>query len=779
MPASDVNRRAVRARNNRAARTIPAMPRLARTVSRGGLLAGTSMLALVLAMHPAHARMLGSASAAISAVTSASDAAALASQQAASVARQSSAALTRATQAVQAMHGRRRLRRRTAAQARQTSVTAPVNVPNGLAIGGLQVAPGAAWSGANVPTQSASGGQADVTVNQTAPQAILNWQTFNVGAQTTLIFNQQGNTNWIALNRVIGNLGPSQILGSIRADGQVLVINQNGIIFGGASQINVASLIASTANITDQQFQNSGIYSTQSGSTYLPSFTGAAGKIIVEQGALITTSAPASMTSGGGFVLLMGTEVDNAGSITTPMGQAMLAAGDDFVLRQGYSTNGNQFSTTSGNEVAPVLHAGSASGTVDNSGLIFSQQGDITLVGHTVTQDGILVSTTSVNQRGTIHLLNSASDTTGSVTLTGNSINLILPELDSTDSALNSQRDGLIAASGGNTLATGQFDNLSTPADRKDQSRVEIVTGGLVDFRNGSLTMAQGGQVAVSAGQRVFVESGSVIDVSGTTGTVLPMSANEISVNIQGNELRDSPANRDSGALINKTVWIDVRDLILVPAGTGGYATDRYYTPGGLLEVSGYLNTTDHTIGEWTAVGGTITLAAPEVVAQQGSTFNISGGSVSYAGGNILSTNLRGSDGRIYSVDNAPADMTFIGLAGGFMRTHNINGQIDPALTEIWTGAFDKGATSSRYEAGYTVGRDAGQLILSTPTAMFEGDIVAAVVNGERQSNARPSNVTDSYKLSQNTVPLAGTLALGEYNAIGLVQRLQYRCGVR
>ena len=90
---------------------------------------------------------------------------------------------------------------------------------------------------------------------------------------------------------------------------------------------------------------------------------------------------------------------------------------------------------------------------------------------------------------------------------TGNSLSLILPELDSTDTALDSQRDALIADSATqntarSTLNLGQFDNLSTLADREDQSRVEIVTGGTVNFQNGSLTMAQGGQVAVSAGQR-------------------------------------------------------------------------------------------------------------------------------------------------------------------------------------------------------------------------------------------------------------------------------------
>ncbi|MCK9910150.1 hypothetical protein MXD81_13480, partial [Microbacteriaceae bacterium K1510] len=120
-------------------------------------------------------------------------------------------------------------------------------------------------------------------------------------------------------------------------------------------------------------------------------------------------------------------------------------------------------------------------------------------------------------------------------------------------------------------------------------------------------------------------------------------------VNVQGNELRDSPLNRDSDGLKNANIWIDVRDLILVSAGTGGYASDRYYTPGGLLEVSGYLNTTAHTIGEWSAIGGTITLSAPEVIAQQGSVFDISGGSLAYQGGYIRTSNLRGADGRIYN----------------------------------------------------------------------------------------------------------------------------------
>ncbi|MGY3583556.1 filamentous hemagglutinin family protein [Bradyrhizobium sp. USDA 4341] len=744
--------------------------------SRSMLLAGTSTLALLLSgLEGASARPFGNFATTNSAPAIASDAAAAAAQQATDVARQSQGALTRATQAIQALQAAQSAARNAAAASQRSATLPQVAVPNGLAPGGLQVAPGAVpgsslWQGAALPSQAASGGQTTVTVNQTAPQAILNWQSFNVGSQTTLNFNQQA-SNWTALNRVVGNTGPSQILGRITAPGQVLVINQNGIIFGGASQINVGSLIASTANIADSQFLTNGIYSAQSGTNYLPSFTGAGGKIVVESGALIATNAPSSVTAGGGFVLLMGTEVDNAGAITTPKGQTQFAAGDDFILRAGYGTNTNQNSTTRGNEIAPVLYPGSGSGTVTNTGLVLAQQGDITLAGHAVTQDGILVSTTSVNQRGTIHLLNSASDATGSVTLTNHGISLILPEtdaaaalvsgIDPSVTALNSQRDALIASVKPNVLATRQFDNLSTLSDRPDQSRIEIVTGGTIDFRNGSLTMAQGGQVTASAGKRAFAESGSVIDVSGTTGTVLPVSANSIKVNVQGNELRDSPQNRDGGALINSNMWIDARDLTLVPAGTGGYATDRYYTAGGLLEVSGYLNNTGHKIGEWTAVGGTITLSAPEVVVQRGAIFNISGGAVQYQSGYVRQTLLLGSDGRIYNADDAPANLTYVAVANGFIVNH-----AHWNVLEVYLSPFGKG--SSRWENGYTVGRDAGSLILATPTSVFEGTILANVIDGENQIAKRPAAVTDGYKLTQNTVPLAGTLALGQYNGYGL-----------
>ncbi len=723
------------------------------------------------------ARPLGGGTTPVDAAAAAIAATQTGSQEAARAGRDAQDALQRATRAIQAMQAGQQA-------ARDAARLQPGGVPNGLAPGGLQIGAGVVrpdttinpqlWQGARLPTEVAQADRVKVNIDQTQQKAILTWDTFNVGARTDLRFNQQGNRDWVALNQVLGaDARPSQILGSITADGSVYVINQNGIVFGATSQVNVGSLIASTATISNDQFLTKGIYSTQTGSTFTPSFTEAAalvgtvdggGRIKVEAGAVIATNAPSSVTSGGGFVLLLGSQVENAGSISTPRGQTQLAAGDDFILRRGYGTETNAFSTTRGNEIVPVFAEGSLSGGVANSGMIFSQQGDITLAGRTIAQNGVLISTTSVNNRGTVHLLNSASDTAGRIVLGANSLTQVLPELDSNETALDGQRDSLIDASKGLRPELGAFDNLSTLADRLDRSRIEIVTGGDVTFKGRSLNIAQGGQIAVSAGRRIVTETGATLDVSGVRDVALPMSANNILVNIQGNELRDSPVNRDGSFLKNANVWIDVRDLVLVPSGTGGYDGDRYYTPGGLLEVGGYLANTAHRIGEWAALGGTITLSAPEVIARAGSRFDLSGGSIAYQAGAVRTSNFFGRDGRAVNIANTRGDTIYYGLGQGFVVEHARWG-----VTEIYTSPLSRGRMSVRFEDGYTVGRDAGRLVLSTPTALFEGDILAGVVTGARQTNARPEGVTDGYKLGANTVALDGQLSLGRYDAVGLV----------
>ncbi|MFG8522384.1 filamentous hemagglutinin family protein [Pseudomonas aeruginosa] len=647
-----------------------------------------------------------------------------------------------------------------AAQAagRQAALAAPTDIPDGLGEGGLKVDASLpfeqAWQNAKAPVQSQADGRTTVTVEQTADRAILNWETFNIGRQTTLQFDQQ--SNWAVLNRVNDpSARPSQIQGQIKADGTVMVANRNGVVFSGSSQVNVRNLVAAAASISDSQFRERGLYFDANGSQ--PSFTDAAGAVRVEQGSLLQTANPASSTAAGGYVLLLGSEVENAGQIVTPKGQATLAAGDSFYIRRGVGTDGNLRSTTRGNEVATSLAADSAAGRVVNQGLIQAATGDITLTGRQVRQEGVALSSSSTDVRGTIHLLNSASDARGSVVLGEGSTTAVLVDA-SGAGALDSQRDAAQQALDGTTPTNnviGRFDNLSRVADRSEQSRVEIVSGGSVDFQGGSLTLASGGQVAVSAAGRSLLRDGAQVDVAGAVGVKVAMESNNIQINVQGNEQRDAPVNRDGGGLASNDVWVDARELVLVPAGTNGYATDRWYTGGGLLELGGYLGTRNHSAGEWMAQGGTLTFTGGELVSQPGSTVNLSGGTLDVQGGLIRQTWLKGSDGRLYEISRAPGDLLYEGIYRGYEDSSPRWGQTRYFYNPLI-------APQSRYESGYMVGRDAGRLVVGTASAVLEGDLLGKVFQGERQVRA-PQPGADGYQQAQNAVARGAELIVGSY----------------
>ncbi|ARP94960.1 filamentous hemagglutinin family protein [Bordetella genomosp. 13] len=662
--------------------------------------------------------------------------------------------------------------------ARQAAAQEPA-LPDGLADGGLKVDADpltAGWLNAQAPMQTVAGGKTTVTVQQTADKAILNWETFNVGRNTTVDFQQQA--AWAVLNRVNDpQARPSQIQGRIKGAGTVMVANRNGVVFSGSSQVNVRNLVVAAARIDDAQFQNNGLYGADVDSV---SFYDAAGAVQVQAGARIATHEPGSVTDGGGYVLLMGTSVDNAGQIVTRRGQTALAAGDRFYIRKGMGTDANTHATTRGNEVAgergvvgsdeqgdPVY---SASGTVSNTGLILAREGDVTLTGHDVRQQGAAIATTTVNTRGTIHLLNSASDAHGRITLGANATTAVLLE-DDGQTALNSQRDALIQESGAQDVlraqaAAGRFDNYSKLTDRRDQSRIEIASGGSVVFEGDSLTLATGGQIVADARGRSYLAERAQVDVAGAVGVRVAMESNNVQVNVQGNELRDAPLNRDTGRLANSNVWVDRRNLTLVEAGTNGYESDRWYTAGGLLEVGGYLGNQGHTIGEWAAQGGTVTLAGSEVITQAGSVVNLSGGTLDVQTGYINLTWLRGLDGRLHNLSDAPADFVYRGLYQGYEATHARWG--DGATRYFYNPLI---APTKRLEPGYTAGRDAGRLVVGAAgvftnatertmvTAVLQGDIDASVYQGARQTRA-PQAAADGYSQSQTAVARPGGLAV-------------------
>jgi filamentous hemagglutinin family protein len=141
-----------------------------------------------------------------------------------------------------------------ALQASARAAASGNSIPNGLVPGGLEL--DRVVRGASDPTQAGN----TVTVRQNEAQAMLEWKSFNVGKDTTLNFDQSAGgvdaSKWIAFNRVTGSsIAPSQILGRINAEGQVYVLNQNGIIFGSGSQVNARALVASSLPINENLLQ--------------------------------------------------------------------------------------------------------------------------------------------------------------------------------------------------------------------------------------------------------------------------------------------------------------------------------------------------------------------------------------------------------------------------------------------------------------------------------------------------------------------------------------------
>src|SRR5436190_2795280 len=184
-----------------------------------------------------------------------------------------------------------------------------------LTLGSL---PGAAGpDGANVVGGSATvqgQGTASVIVNQTSDRAIINWTTFNIGTNDTTRFNQPGSSS-IALNRVVGGLGPSMIDGTLTANGRVFVINGDGILFGPRSVINTAGFLATTSDIKNSDFMAGRMNFTQPGR---PDAS------IVNQGSITATS--------GGFAALVAPGVRNTGTISATLGTVALAAGNMYTL---------------------------------------------------------------------------------------------------------------------------------------------------------------------------------------------------------------------------------------------------------------------------------------------------------------------------------------------------------------------------------------------------------------------------------------------------------------
>jgi filamentous hemagglutinin family protein len=157
-------------------------------------------------------------------------------------------------------------------------------------------------------------GTATVTVTQQTNSAIINWNTFNIGAgEKTNIAMPSASS--VQLDRVTGGLGPSQIFGSLWSNGRVFLVNPDGILFGSGAKVDTAGFLATTHDIANSDFM---------AGRYNFSIPGKPTASIVNQGTITAQT--------GGFAALVAPGVRNSGTITATLGTVALASGNSFTL---------------------------------------------------------------------------------------------------------------------------------------------------------------------------------------------------------------------------------------------------------------------------------------------------------------------------------------------------------------------------------------------------------------------------------------------------------------
>ena len=219
------------------------------------------------------------------------------------------------------------------------------------------------------------------TVTQSSQNLSLNWQTFNIAPQETVDFVQPSTTA-VAVNHILGNSG-SQILGHLNANGQVYLINPNGILFGAGSQVDVGGLVASTleANATNT-----------AGNTR--SFSGSGTGSVVNEGTITAAN--------GGYVVLLGNRVSNVGTIVAQLGTVGFGAGSAVTLTfSGDSLVSMQVDRSTLNNLA----ANGGLIQADGGRVIMTAGAQNALLASVVNNTGVIEARTVEDHDGTITLL--------------------------------------------------------------------------------------------------------------------------------------------------------------------------------------------------------------------------------------------------------------------------------------------------------------------------------------------------------------------------------------
>ena len=287
-----------------------------------------------------------------------------------------------------------------------------------------------------------------MTIQQNTSKMAANWNSFSIGADHTVNFVQP-NAQSVALNRVTGS-DPSVIQGRLNANGQVFLLNPNGVLFTKSSQVNVGGIVASTLALSDADFA-SGNYK----------FEGNSSGTIINQGNII-----AGKDGNGGDVVMIAAKISNEGTINAQGGTVALGAGSKVTLDLG-------------GVVKLHVDVGILDALIENGGAIRSDGGTILLT----AQAANALSRTVIKNTGVIEAQTLSTGANGKILLLGGTSDGIEVGGTLDASAPNGGDGGFIETSAGqvNFLSDFKITTASTKGRTGnwliDPEVIEIIAG--------------------------------------------------------------------------------------------------------------------------------------------------------------------------------------------------------------------------------------------------------------------------------------------------------------
>jgi filamentous hemagglutinin family protein len=571
-----------------------------------------------------------------------------------------------------------------------------------------------------------------LTLDQTSQTAILNWQTFSIGSGHTVKVIQPTSSSAL-LDRVSGNT-PSVIAGDLDANGQVFLINPNGIAITPSGVIDVGGgFVASSLGISDQDFKTGKL-----------SFSGNGASAGVSNQGVITVGR-------GGYAALLGGTVNNSGLISVPLGKVGLGSGEAATL----DVSGDGFL-----QVAVPTTISGQDALIQSSGTIQAQGGTVVMSAATARA----AARNAINLSGIVQA-NSISGHEGAITLSGGpggavsvsgTLDVSATAVDGGTIAVTGQhlvlQGATLSASGANggTIEIGGDEHGSGPLLQADTLSVDANTRITANGLGTETGAGNGGNVVLwSTGQTDFlgmisatggpeggsggnaeVSSENLLNYAGTTNLSAPHGAfgnlllDPYNITISsGNTTNGSLSSGSnetftpsgSNSILNVTTLQNALGSANVTLATGGANS-----PGG--------DTGDITVANaltW-ASGSTLTLSAYHSIVFEANV------AITGAGGLALTTNNGGSGGSLSFWPGASVQFQGTNVDGTAQGSLTVQGN-SYSLVNSMTGLSNMNTGSGSYTA---------LAIPLTSTTTYTGPVVSSFAGNFEGLGNTVSNLT-------------------------------------